>query len=901
MKVGELERFGIPVQITERWKKRQGESLLPIQQKAIRKKLLGQPGGERKQKEQNMIISAPTSSGKSFCAEIAALHALTARRKVVMLFPLKSLAEQTYQLLRETYDSLGIKIIIVTSDHPENDHAFASSDFQIAVCIYEKFDLFLTNSLDRLKTIGLIVVDEIQTIAEPGRGATLERLLTKIKSSVYTPKIVGLSAVIGDDSSSAGKLAEWLNASLVEEQSRPVDLIRGVAAGGLYKFRSFNNGDDGEEPFAVVEAGDDPFNVFAEQLKASDSSTLIFLKSRMETVDAAFRLAASVSWPEAKDALSQLADEEPSFLIRSLRQALGRGVAFHNSDLTPQQRKIIENAFIGKEVKALFSTTTLAMGVNLSADNVYLETVKYSSGRYQSRPSLVPVSRAEFDNMTGRAGRYQTTQKEQIGKAVILAESEFDRDILWQNYIDSYDADRITSVFDSQPFADWLLDMIACGLLKSRDKDAVLKLYGKTLASLTANLSVKEQIEPAFELLESLGFIQTSPEFALTELGRAVSGCGLAVAESAYYTRNLLENFPHSEIGWLTFVLSATGWNLPPSILSRYEQSNNLPLKMFFSQYEYSADELRLLLGEKLSSKPLSYRQSASLKALLLLEAWRSLVPLERLEEQFQMHLGQIRYLGETVAHLLSAVAELAASLDRDTEVKQQLAQIAFSVRFGLPYEFKSIHRYFGAFLNRKDYAALQNAGVFTIEEFCRLDQTELNLFFAGKDKVMNINEKIKQIKEEVHVDPRTNNALMNESGLASMLFAEPEMIEIDGSYDRERYLVKINGFPVRLTGKSFKYFVKLAWSRLNGESGWIYKEEIEHGFNQARYLYRMKGEIGSGLNSNWSIFENNRLGYYRLNAEPSKIKINIENLRNHPDFEIREMVEQKMSEKRVN
>ena len=40
-----------------------------------------------------------------------------------------------------------------------------------------------------------------------------------------------------------------------------------------------------------------------------------------------------------------------------------------------------------------------------SADVVYLETVKYASGAYDSRPELVPISRAEFDNMTGRAGR----------------------------------------------------------------------------------------------------------------------------------------------------------------------------------------------------------------------------------------------------------------------------------------------------------------------------------------------------------------------------------------------------------------------------------------------------------------------------------------------------------------
>ena len=116
------------------------------------------------------------------------------------------------------------------------------------------------------------------------------------------------------------------------------------------------------------------------------------------------------------------------------------------------------------------------------------------------------------------------------------------------------------------------------------------------------------------------------------------------------------------------------------------------------------------------------------------------------------------------------------------------------------------------------------------------------------------------------------------------------ESIEIDGAYDRERYLVRINGFPVRLTGKSFKYFTKLAWSRVNEESGWIYKEDIEVGFNQARYLYRMKGEICAGLNISWPVIENNRLGYYRLNADPRRIRINTQNLKSHPDYEVRSL-----------
>jgi len=129
-----------------------------------------------------------------------------------------------------------------------------------------------------------------------------------------------------------------------------------------------------------------------------------------------------------------------------------------------------------------------------------------------------------------------------------------------------------------------------------------------------------------------------------------------------------------------------------------------------------------------------------------------------------------------------------------------------------------------------------------------------------------------------------------------------PSSLELDGSYQGERYLFKVDGFPFHLTGKSFKYLVKLAYARLANPEGWAYKDDIEVGFNQARYLYRMKQEMtasGGGTGS-WQIFENNRLGYYRLDLEPSRVRLNIDKLKSHPDYELRHIAEE-LSLKKVS
>ena len=166
MRILELERYGLPARIIESWRLRQGETLLPVQQRAIRAGLL-ESGSRQNHERRGMIVAAPTSSGKSFCAELAAVKALVERKKVVLLFPLKSLAEEKYRSLNELLAPLGISCLIATGDHPGSDSAFYKGDYQIAVTIYEKFDLLLSSRLESLATIGLVVVDELQMLATP--------------------------------------------------------------------------------------------------------------------------------------------------------------------------------------------------------------------------------------------------------------------------------------------------------------------------------------------------------------------------------------------------------------------------------------------------------------------------------------------------------------------------------------------------------------------------------------------------------------------------------------------------------------------------------------------------------------------------------------------------------------
>ena len=129
-------------------------------------------------------------------------------------------------------------------------------------------------------------------------------------------------------------------------------------------------------------------------------------------------------------------------------------------------------------------------------------------------------------------------------------------------------------------------------------------------------------------------------------------------------------------------------------------------------------------------------------------------------------------------------------------------------------------------------------------------------------------------------------------------------MIVIDGTKEPRkqgttgRYIVIIDDTPVGLSDRSFKYFTLMALKRIGNIKGWIHKDDLEPGgYNQARYIYRMKNEIKATIGEACPVFDNNRMGFYRIDVESSKIKINPKTLLNHHDADIRKAVETLLSD----
>ena len=178
-----LRAYGIGDEIINIWKDSYGDCLLPIQEKAIVKQNV--LGGK------NLIIFAPTSSGKTLVGEIVSVHYAMAKKRALYLVPMKALAEEKYHHFQEMYGELGVETIISTHDRKEYDQDLERKKFDIAVVVFEKLNALLVSNPNLLQGIGLIVIDELQMMGDETRGAGLELLLTKILLSPYKPQLLG--------------------------------------------------------------------------------------------------------------------------------------------------------------------------------------------------------------------------------------------------------------------------------------------------------------------------------------------------------------------------------------------------------------------------------------------------------------------------------------------------------------------------------------------------------------------------------------------------------------------------------------------------------------------------------------------------------------------------------------
>jgi helicase len=256
---------------------------------------------------QHLVVSAPTSSGKTMIGELAALRGMLDRRRALFLLPLKALVNDKYQEFRRKYALFGTRVIRATGDIDDDIPDLMRGRFDLCLMTYEKAPALLIGNPHLLDQIGTVVVDEVQMIADPSRGANLEFLLTLLRirrGDESSPQVIGLSAVVGDTNG----LERWLGARLLRREERPVPLEEGVlTAHGRFRYIDPDDGQDRSRPCIQPEwrkgSSQDLIIPLLRRLTANGEQVIVFRVTKSETVHVASYLARELGLVSARNAL----------------------------------------------------------------------------------------------------------------------------------------------------------------------------------------------------------------------------------------------------------------------------------------------------------------------------------------------------------------------------------------------------------------------------------------------------------------------------------------------------------------------------------------------------------------------------------------------------------------------
>ena len=381
-----LDAFGFPAELVGTWAE-SVPSLNRLQQDAVNDFGLLDGG--------HIVVSAPTSSGKTLIGELAALKGVLDRKRALFLLPMKALVNDKYAEFKRKYEAFGLRTIRATGEINDDIPALMRGQYDVCLMTYEKCAALALAQPHILHDVGTVVIDEIQMIVDATRGANLEFLLTLIRARRRRgsdPQLVALSAVVGDSNG----LERWLNARLLRRVERPVPLDEGVIRrDGSFRYLSADNGSEKIEPCIrptwTGKGSSQDWNIpLVKKLVDEGKKVIVFRNVRGATVGCAIYLAQALSLPPAEDTLGALPTGDPSVSSAALRRVLAGGVAFHNSDLDRDERLVLEEHFRDRDarLRVMVATTTLAMGINTPA-----------GGRGHRRTG---PSRADADPLRGR-------------------------------------------------------------------------------------------------------------------------------------------------------------------------------------------------------------------------------------------------------------------------------------------------------------------------------------------------------------------------------------------------------------------------------------------------------------------------------------------------------------------
>ena len=386
-------------------------------------------------KEQSVVVTAPTGSGKTLIADGSIALTIARGLRAFYTTPIKALSNQKYNDLVEVHgaDNVGL----LTGDNVIN------GDAQIIVMTTEVLRNMIYEASSALDTLGLVVLDEVHYLADRHRGSVWEEVIIHLPQRIL---LVCLSATVANPE----EFTDWVRlrrgeCALVVETDRPVPLTsmymwrdrhaeqqitmapvfgkNGRANGAIRKMLTSSKGRHRRfstpRRVAVVKeldvAGLLPCIYFVFSRKGCDQSA-------QEIANADFGFTTA----EERKEIRSVAERHVAHLSVDDLTVLGyerwlgilqAGVGSHHAGLIPAFKETVEELFLNGLVRVVAATETLALGINMPARTVVLDSLSKFDG--EGHELLKP---SDYTQLTGRAGRRGIDTE---GTAVVLRVSTY--------------------------------------------------------------------------------------------------------------------------------------------------------------------------------------------------------------------------------------------------------------------------------------------------------------------------------------------------------------------------------------------------------------------------------------------------------------------------------------------
>ncbi|ESQ34697.1 hypothetical protein EUTSA_v10006525mg [Eutrema salsugineum] len=492
----------------------------------------------------NVLVAAPTGSGKTICAEFAILknhqEGSDATMRVVYIAPLEAIAKEQFRIWERKFGKgLGLRVVELTGETTLDLKLLEKG--QIIISTPEKWDALSRRWKQRkyIQQVSLFIVDELHLIGGHG-GTVLEVIVSRMRyiSSQGDNKIriVALSTSLAN----AKDLGEWIGASShglfnFPPGVRPVPLEIHIQGVDISSFE------------ARMQAMTKPTYTAIVQHAKNNKPAIVFVPTRKHVRLTAVDLMAYSHMDNSQSPdflLGKLEELEPfvsQIREETLKETLRHGVGYLHEGLCSMDQEIVTQLFEAGRIQACVMSSSLCWGTPLTAHLVVVMGTQYYDGRENSH-SDYPVS--DLLQMMGRASR---PLLDNAGKCVIFCHAprkEYYKKFLYeafpveshlQHFLhDNFNAEVVAGVIENKQDA---VDYLTWTFMYRRlpQNPNYYNLQGVSHRHLSDHLS--ELVENTLSDLEASKCIEIEDEMDLSPLNLGM------IASYYYISYTTIERF----------------------------------------------------------------------------------------------------------------------------------------------------------------------------------------------------------------------------------------------------------------------------------------------------------------------------------------------------------------------